>query len=355
MPLTTIRRALVVAPAEEGRGGLGRSAGDFTYGLRSLGIETTYIGPQPGSVLDRAAGSRLARRFSSAPQRLLLEKGVRSAVPLNDWDFAYSVAGTAPVERSAGIVCIHQSTHHPRIEWERLKRARQATGGRSDYSIAERRRRELEIDRADLIRLTSLTVRDQFLEAGVPAHKLVHGYPGIDLGRYAPGDKSGHLRIAYVGAFSMRKGLDIAVDLANRLPVAAEVVAVGGPIDRWSRRLLDSAPFRRMDSVPQMLADAHVLILPSRSDAFANVVLEALAAGVVPIVSPEVGAAEIVRRLDPALVVELDDFAESVPELASTLDLVGLGIRARSLAQEFDRSTQAERVVRAVLEAADAC
>lgn len=284
---------------------------------------------------------------------MAIAAAVRDAVPTTGWDLAYAIAGNVPVESPAGVVCIHQSTHHPRIEWERLERGRRATGGRSDYTSMERRRRELEIERADLIRVTSLAVRDQFLEAGVPEHKLVHAYPGIDLDRYAPGDKSGELRIAYVGAFSMRKGLDIVVDLASRLPHTAQINIVGGPIDRWSRRLLDSVPFKRMSDVPAMLAQSQVLVLPSRSDAFANVVLEALAAGTVPIVSPEVGAAEIVRQLDPRLVVDLDRFAMDVPELIASLDLHDLAIRARALASGFERTAGASAVVTAVVAAAE--
>ena len=102
-----------------------------------------------------------------------------------------------------------------------------------------------------------------------------------------------------------------------------------------------------------MLAGAHVFVLPSRSDGFSYSVLEALACGAVPIVTPEVGAAEVVARLDPRLVVEQEGFAEAATALIGTLDLADLASRARRLAGEFDRRETASATVAAVLRRAE--
>lgn len=45
-----------------------------------------------------------------------------------------------------------------------------------------------------------------------------------------------------------------------------------------------------------LLEHARCLVLPARSENFGNVVLEAMAVGTPPVVTPEVGAAEWVRR-----------------------------------------------------------
>src|SRR5262249_39014515 len=90
-------------------------------------------------------------------------------------------------------------------------------------------------------------------------------------------------------------------------------------------------------------------VLPSRSDGFSYAVLEALASGAVPVVTPEVGAAEIVRRLDRRLVIERADFVEGVLDLLSTLDLTAASMAARALAEEFDRRRTSQEIAAAVL------
>ena len=59
----------------------------------------------------------------------------------------------------------------------------------------------------------------------------------------------------------------------------------------------------------QLFRSARVLVLPSYSENFGNVVLEALASQVPVIVTPEVGAAEIVLEADAGFVVPKDPIA----------------------------------------------
>ncbi len=274
-------------------------------------------------------------------------------MPRSGWDLSYSTPGSVPVERGSGIRVIYQATRHPAVERAALRRGERETGGRGDLSRGECRRREREIERADLIHVTSLAVREEMLEAGVPAEKLVHSYHGVDLEQYRPGEKANSLTIAFVGPLSLRKGVDIVADLHARLGGEATIEAVGGPICPWSRRLAEEADFAAGSSVPETLAKAHVLVLPSRSDGFSFVVLEALAAGTVPIVTPEVGASEIVRRLDERLVIERTEFVEATADLLPRLDLPALSAAARALAEEFDRRRTSRATVAAVLERAE--
>jgi glycosyltransferase involved in cell wall biosynthesis len=349
-----VARAIVVAPARPRIGGLGTAAADFHEGLEELGVETRYIGRQPPTLGVRLARSRPvhALRYGLAPR--LVARSVRRAVPERGWDLAYAIGESAPVEKANGrTVVIHQARRYPKIEWEALRRAARETGATSDFSRARLRRCEWEIDHCDLIHVTTRAVRDEFLDAGVPPERLVHAYLGVDVGRFRPAPKPDGLRIGYVGALSMRKGVDIVADLACRLRGQAEILAVGGPNDRWSARIVAQADFTPRASVPEMLAESHVMVLPSRSDAFAYVVLEALACGAVPIVTPQVGASEIVRELDARLVVPLEDYAERVVELLPTLDLAVLSSRGVELAQRFERRKMAVGAASAVLKAAE--
>jgi glycosyltransferase involved in cell wall biosynthesis len=277
---------------------------------------------------------------------------VRDAIPTQGWDVVYATPECLPLRAPGGTKVLHQATRLPRREWEALRRAERETGGRGDLSSAERRRRERELREADLIHVTSLGVRDELLEAGVPSQKLVHAYLGVDLRRYRPTAKEGPLRVAFVGPLSLRKGVDVAAEVAERLQGAGVVEAVGGPTCPWSRRLAAGARFETGSSAAETLARSHALVLPSRSDGFSYVVLEALASGTVPIVTPAVGAAEVVRRLDPRLVLPASGFAEAAMELLRSIDLEGLGRRAREVAHDFDRRrtsrTMAEKILAAL-------
>ena len=67
--------------------------------------------------------------------------------------------------------------------------------------------------------------------------------------------------------------------------------------------------------------------------------------------TPEVGASEIVRRLDPRLVRPLDGFAEGVQALLPRLDLPELSRRAVQLAERYDRRKTTADAAKLVLAA----
>jgi glycosyltransferase involved in cell wall biosynthesis len=212
---------------------------------------------------------------------------------------------------------------------------------------------EREIDRADLIRVESALVHRQLLEAGVSDERLVQARPGVDLARFRPGPGSAAPVVAYVGALSLWKGLDVLVDVSRSLAASdASLEIIGGPVCHWSRRTAESLIRARTTSVPDLLARADALVLPSIVDGFGYVVLEAMASGAVPFVTPAVGAAELVRALDPRLVIERGDFAEAVPELLATLPMANLALQARLIAEQHERMVMARQAANALLVAA---
>ncbi|MGH7893196.1 MAG: glycosyltransferase family 4 protein, partial [Candidatus Binatia bacterium] len=93
-------------------------------------------------------------------------------------------------------------------------------------------------------------------------------------------------------------------------PCGATLVIVGGDerLRQYRRDAVDmggrvhvTGPRRDVDA---LLAAADVVCVPSRQEAFGNVVLEACAAGVPVVTSRRVGAAELLQGLPGDLVVE---------------------------------------------------
>src|SRR5262249_58469906 len=69
----------------------------------------------------------------------------------------------------------------------------------------------------------------------------------------------------------------------------------------------------------RLFAAAHLFVLPSYSENFGNTVLEAMRRGVPVVVTPEVGAAEIVRTSGAGLVVagDLEPLSSAIPPLTA--------------------------------------
>ena len=82
-----------------------------------------------------------------------------------------------------------------------------------------------------------------------------------------------------------------------------------------------------------------VLVFPSHTDTFGNVVLEALAAGVPAVVTPDGGPKFVVRDGETGFVVPDDGFAQAIATLAADrarLKRMGQAARAYALGCSWD-------------------
>jgi glycosyltransferase involved in cell wall biosynthesis len=157
---------------------------------------------------------------------------------------------------------------------------------------------------ADRIYVHSEYVRQSFLDAGIPAEKLVRTVlrpvPRFVPPQHRPEDDT--LRIVYVGRVEMTKGIALLLDAFDRLPIRnADLRIVGGWSTRRVRRRLQS----RMRKDPRItlqpgdplpvLQKADVFIHPSYEDGFGYAPMEALACGVPVVVTEDTGMKEYVR------------------------------------------------------------
>jgi glycosyltransferase involved in cell wall biosynthesis len=141
------------------------------------------------------------------------------------------------------------------------------------------------------------------------AHEVLFGA----IARIAPRHPSIHLRVAGDG------------------PRAAELMALAASLGIADR--VDFLGHR--DDVPTLLAEADLFVLPSRSEAFPNAVVEAMAAGLPVVASGVGGLLELVESGRTGVLVAPDDpraLADAIE------DLVNDPSRARSLGDAARRT-----------------
>jgi D-inositol-3-phosphate glycosyltransferase len=202
--------------------------------------------------------------------------------------------------------------------------------------------------------------------------------PGVDHAFFSPGDRGGarralgigdHPVLLFVGRIQPLKGLDVAVcalaALHRDLP-DAELVVVGGPsgvagpgeLARCRSLAADvgvADRIRWVDPQPHHLLStyyraADVVLVPSRSESFGLVALEAAACGI-PVVAAAVGGLRtLVEHGRTGFLVEgrrPDAFAAYTREVIDNPSMaVAMAVRAHERARHYTWSTAAARLRR---------
>jgi phosphatidylinositol alpha 1,6-mannosyltransferase len=148
------------------------------------------------------------------------------------------------------------------------------------------------------------------------------------------------LVLGYVGRLSVEKNVALLGRVERELAAAGvrgvRFLIVGhGSEEASLRRELASAEFAgvlRGAALAEAYANMDVLVFPSHTDTFGNVVLEALASGVPAVVTPDGGPKFIVRDRETGFVTNDDLFSEAVAKLVADRVLLA---RMRLAAREY--------------------
>jgi glycosyltransferase involved in cell wall biosynthesis len=194
----------------------------------------------------------------------------------------------------------------------------------------------------------------------VPPHKIAVVANGLDAGAFEAGMRRRRLRrVVVVANLRPEKGHDVLIDAAvivlRQIPDAQfEIVGAGPALESLmarasARGVTHACAFLgHRDDVPARLADADIFALPSRSDAFPNAALEAMAAGL-PIVASRVGGIpELIDHERTGLLVPPGDAASLADRLCRLMIDPELGARLGDAARDevqsrysFDRMVAA--------------
>lgn len=201
-----------------------------------------------------------------------------------------------------------------------------------------------EVELADLVVVGSRFAAESFSGIVDPDRLAVVPY-GVDSSKFRPSvnpRSSGPLQVLFAGQLTQRKGIAYALEAIELLDPGAFQLTLVGPMIGSGRGLgRHKARFRRLSAVPpqsmpDVYSSADVLILPSIVEGSAVVVLEAMAAGLPVIVTPNVGA-DAVRDGNEGFVVPIrapEAIAERLKLLASDRELcLRMGKAARTRAE----------------------
>jgi glycosyltransferase involved in cell wall biosynthesis len=175
---------------------------------------------------------------------------------------------------------------------------------------------------------------------------------GVDTQGFSPAHRTrkvgdGTFVVGYVGRLSVEKNVALLVRVERELSALGmdwvRFLIVGhGSEETLLRRDLKQAEFAgvlRGADLAQAYANMDVLVFPSHTDTFGNVVLEALASGVPAVVTQDGGPKFIVRDGETGFVTSDDLFANAVAALARNriwLDEMRLRAREYALGRSWD-------------------
>jgi glycosyltransferase involved in cell wall biosynthesis len=147
---------------------------------------------------------------------------------------------------------------------------------------------------------TSAWTRRILIQEGLPAERIHVALPGVDPAEPSPGGPGGG-RLLAVGAVVPHKGQDLLLDALGRIAGLDWTCTIVGPLDRepafvtalregaaaLGGRVRLTGPLAGAE-LAAAYRSADLLVLPSRTETFGLVVLEALAAGL-PVIGFQVG------------------------------------------------------------------
>ena len=239
-----------------------------------------------------------------------------------------------------------------------LVRRKSALMKRAWIALIERR----NIANAALLHFTSRLEAEDAAALGLPIRQSRVIPNGLDVSMLDKLRQRDEPFLLFIGRINWKKGLDRLLAALPAIPDCRLVVA-GNDEDAYrptlealatrmgvSERVSFIGPVYGNDKA-SLLSRALLLVLPSYSENFGNVVLEAMAAGCPVVVTPEVGTADIVRESGAGIVLEGDPavLGPGIARIVADADALG---RMGAMGREFVRHRYTWEVVAVQMEEA---
>lgn len=251
---------------------------------------------------------------------------------------------------------VERSSTHIRTQREILREEYERFGaGEPPLSMRHVEREEQEYAAADYVVTPSEFTVESFREQGVDAEKLVQIPFGTDTDVEPPerGDEE-TVTFLYVGAVSLRKGIQYLLRAWDRLDRADAELVVAGRVEDSVAELVaeyeddESVRFEGwVEDVDEMYREASALVLPTLEEGSARVTYEAMAWALPVVTTPHSGwVGEDGEHGLEVPIRDVDALADAMARLCTDGDLRGrLGERGRALVErEYTWEDYGDRV-----------
>jgi len=244
----------------------------------------------------------------------------REQVSREKWDVIHGWSGVSAEMHARPLAqdtlhLIMRGSAHIRKQAAILRAEEDRTGIRldppDDWIV---KREELEYQAANCIVVLSGFAYRTFVEQGVPREKLRMVPLGVDTSLFRPGPAviearcqrilSGEpLRVIYVGALSLRKGIWDIRTMLRSLPPGRFHVRLVGPVLREARALVrelsqyaDVVPKQPHAQLKDWYAGSDLFLFPTIEDGFAAVLAQAKANGLPILTTPNCSGPDIISE-----------------------------------------------------------
>ncbi len=199
---------------------------------------------------------------------------------------------------------------------------------------------------ADLILAPTPNVRDVLKKKFARTRIEVVGR-GVNSELFKPFEKRNHrLKLLYVGRVSIEKNLEQLSFLSNHDDVNLTIVGEGNDVNRI-KAMLPFAKFKgalQQEKLAREYGSADIFVFPSITDAYANVVSEALSAGLPIVAFNEAGVEDRVQNgVNGYLVSSTEDFEAAILKLKDRAQREKMSQRARQSALNLNWDSVFER------------
>lgn len=165
--------------------------------------------------------------------------------------------------------------------------------------------RELaEYELADIILVCSPMAESTFLEKGIPPQKLRVLCPGTDVALFHPERvyrPKLPLKVVYFGQLSIRKGVHYLLEATKNFPQShLQLDCIGGPSEEFipflsKYRHAQYKGYLAHKDLAHSLRHYDIFVFPTLEDGFGMTLPQAMASGLVPIVSRNCGASFLIE------------------------------------------------------------
>lgn len=162
-----------------------------------------------------------------------------------------------------------------------------------------------EYELADEIIVLSNFAKNTFLSRGVPSEKIKVVRLGVDTSLFFPLEHrewKAPLRVVYFGSMDVRKGIPYLLQAIQQLESQNIEFHLVGSLDPKVQHLVDGVkkctfyPSMPQHQLAGFLRTMDVFVFPTLEDGFGQTLIQAMASGLVPIFTPNCGAAELVSE-----------------------------------------------------------